>query len=458
MSFKHKIEAAVSKAGTKLATLSAKLITALDYGDEDKVPSLEHDMKLLTMIKRQLSLYLSYTYTNDLKPYKTEYGKRISGDLISICNEKLLTVPTNNLLSGYLNRVYHTYFNETTGKMVVVLYGYKTTGTPSLYLNYLTFYEIDPSTDAISKVSGNLYTHTSTTAFSPDGMVYSSYAGKYYFFSAGTLVSVDSTYQNVVMEISNQSGRSWVSGDVNNEDKKLYLVDSLGNRIDTFNMETSALLTPISLSATPYVCKYLPNYKKLFVSGSVKFDMINTISGTVTNLSNDATIQRLKPNINSDGKLVTVRNETLSNETYLEVRNPMTGAFVSEILLTSLMDYVAPTTAQFSIDNNDNIFLYSIDTDYSVMAFNKLGDLQLTKSFTPSFWNNTYRVINNSYNKSNRTLYLPKNTGQSDTNIASYKFEFDCDDRVELVPDPCVTLTEEEVCDFIKKIDVIYAR
>jgi len=70
MSFKHKIETAISKAGTKLASLSAKLITALDYGDEHKIPNLEHDMKLLTMIKRQLAYYVSYNYTNDLKPWQ----------------------------------------------------------------------------------------------------------------------------------------------------------------------------------------------------------------------------------------------------------------------------------------------------------------------------------------------------------------------------------------------------
>ena len=458
MSFKHKIETAISKAGTKLALLSAKLITALDYGDDNKIPNLEHDMKLLTMIKRQLAYYVSYNYTNDLKPYKTEYGKSISGDLIGLCSDGLLNISENSALSSGLNRVYHTYFNESTGKMVVVLYGYKRTNTPSLYLNYLSFYEIDVDTNIIQKVSGNIYTHTSTSAFSPDGIVYSSYSDKYYLFAGGTLVSVDGDYQNALVEISNQSGRSWVSGDVNNEDKKLYLIDSLGYRVDIYNMETKVLETPISVSATPHVCKYVPEYKKLFVCGTHNLDIINTISRAVANLSNDSTKQRLSPKINSEGKVVIIRNETGTNSTYLEVRNPMTGAFISEILLSTTVSSVTATTAGFSIDKNDNIYLYTTNLTNSLTVYNSLGDLQLSKSVITSFWNNTFRTNHNGFNLSNNTLYLPKNTGGSDTLVYAYKFEYDCDDRVSLVPDPCVTLTEEEVCDFIKKIDVISAR
>lgn len=456
MSFKHKIETAISKAGTKLALLSAKLITALDYGDEHKIPNLEHDMKLLTMIKRQLAYYVSYNYTNDLKPYKTEYGKSISGDLIDICSNDLLKVSANNFIVG--SRVYHTYFNSENGKMVVMLYGNKITGTPTVYLNYVAFYEIDPTTNIITKESGNIYTHTSSSSFSPDGFVYSSYNNRYYIFAGGTLVSVNSNYEDVLVNLSGTSGRSWISGDANNEDKELYLIDSLGNRLDIYNLETGVLDTPVSLTATPRVCKYVPEYKKLFVCGTHNLDIINTISRAVTNLSNDSTKQRLSPKINSEGKVVIIRNETGTNSTYLEVRNPMTGAFISEILLSTTVSSVTATTAGFSIDKNDNIYLYTTNLTNSLTVYNSLGDLQLSKSVITSFWNNTFRTNHNGFNLSNNTLYLPKNTGGSDTLVYAYKFEYDCDDRVSLVPDPCVTLTEEEVCDFIKKIDVISAR
>lgn len=456
MSFKHKIETAISKAGTKLALLSAKLITALEYGDEHKIPNLEHDMKLLTMIKRQLAYYVSYNYTNDLRPYKTEYGKSISRDLIDICSNDLLKVSANNSIVG--SRVYHTYFNSENGKMVVMLYGNKNTGTPTVYLNYVAFYEIDPTTNIITKESGNIYTHTSSSSFSTDGFVYSRYNNRYYIFSGGTLVSVNSNYEDVLVNLSGTSGRSWISGDVNNEDKELYLIDSLGYRLDIYNLETGVLDTPVSLTATPRVCKYVPEYKKLFVCGTHNLDIINTISRAVTNLSNDSTKQRLSPKINSEGKVVIIRNETGTNSTYLEVRNPMTGAFISEILLSTTVSSVTATTAGFSIDKNDNIYLYTTNLTNSLTVYNSSGDLQLSKSVITSFWNNTFRTNHNGFNLSNNTLYLPKNTFGSDTLVYAYKFEYDCDDRVSLVPDPCVTLTEEEVCDFIKKIDVISAR
>jgi hypothetical protein len=243
-----------------------------------------------------------------------------------------------------------------------------------------------------------------------------------------------------------------------------YIFVNTAAGLGVYSLANLALIKTINTAGVSYQKITWDNCNcTLFLTGggdaaNAVIHVVDVIAGTITNLLNSATLKNNTSIITNAGKLLVLTSDNVNNQLVLQKWSSCAASALLSTTSTGInMGLVTPgfiTIHTFVEDEHGNIFIVYLPAGGSVSlsVFDKDFNLKYTRDLN---WGTLGNNINNSWSNTNISngFLITHRIQQNGVNgTETYYLELENLDN----PKPkCISLTDEEVCDMVEKINSI---